>query len=307
MRQDLFSPDAVTAEVAAFNAAMAARMGEPPSLFDIGIEQARGGGFMPQPPPSPRSFDREIDNGLMLHVLPAPGVPRAVLLHIHGGGFMLGSSRHQDMALERIASAVGVTCVSVEYRLAPEHPYPAAWDDCEAAARWLLANAKAEFGASKLLIAGESAGAMLAVATLCRLRDSGEPQAFAGAALSFGVYDTAMTPSQRAATCGVLKARDIKRIAETYAPDASLHRTPDLAPLYGDLSGLPPALFTIGTLDAMLDDSMFMFCRWIAAGNVAQIALYPGADHGFIETPHPHARAANAGIDQFLALCLETP
>ena len=305
MRTDLLSPDAIPREIAAFNAAMAERLGSLPNLWDLGLDQARGGGFMPLPPPSARAYDLEIGEGVSLHVVPA-AAPRGVLLHIHGGGFMLGGAKHQDPMLERIADKAGLTCVSVEYRLAPKNPYPAAWDDCELAARWLVDHAVERFGATPLLIAGESAGAALAAATLVRLRDRGTVSAFKGAALSFGVYDTSMTPSQRQARTGVLKATDIARIAEAYAPDVDARRNPDLSPLFADLKGLPPALFTVGTLDAMLDDSMFLYCRWLAAGNKAELALYPGADHAFIETPHPWAAPANDRIDGFLVKCLET-
>lgn len=299
---DIFAAEAIPAEVAAFNAAMAARTAGLPGLWDLGIEQARRG-LMPSPPPSPRSYDLPIDGNLSLHVVPAAS-PRGVLLHIHGGGFILGGATKQDPMLERVAAATALTCVSVEYRLAPEHPYPAAWDDCETAALWLVDHAAEKLGAEPLLMMGESAGALLAVATLLRLRDRGTPQRFRGAALSFGVYDTTMTPSQARAQTGVLKAPDIERIVDAYAPDAASRRDPELSPLYADLRGLPPALFTVGTLDAMLDDSMFMHARWRAAGNQAELALYPGADHAFIETPHPSASSANARIDAFLARCL---
>lgn len=303
MRTDLFGPDAVPEDVAAFNVKMEAVLAHMPSLWELGIEEARSGGLMPAFPPSPRSYDLPIGEALSLHVVPAQE-PRGVLLHIHGGGFILGGAAKQDMMLERIADGTGLTCVSVEYRLAPEHPYPAAWDDCEAAALWLIDNAAERLGADRLLIAGESAGALLAVATLARLRGRGLGARFSGAALSFGVYDSGMTPSQTLATKGTLKARDIARIVDAYAPDPSQRRSPELSPLYADLHDMPPALFTVGTLDAMLDDSLFMYCRWLAADNRAELALYPGADHAFIETPHPLALEANSRIDAFLARCL---
>jgi acetyl esterase/lipase len=135
---------------------------------------------------------------------------------------------------------------------------------------------------------------------LLRLRSNSRLSRLRGVALSFGVFDSSMTPSQRLARNGILKATDIERIADTYAPDPVHRRDPELSPLYADLHGLPPALFTVGTLDAMLDDSMFMYCRWLAAGNKAELALYPGADHAFIETPHPLAAPASARIEEFL-------
>jgi acetyl esterase/lipase len=257
---------------------------------------------MPRAPRCARAIDRTID-GVNVHIVPADS-PRGVYLHIHGGGFVLGSAADQDPMLERIARQVRVTCVSVEYRLAPEHPYPAAWDDCETVAVWLARNARAELGADALLIGGESAGATLVVPTLMRMRDRHGYPGFSGANLCFGTYDSAMTASQRNAKTGVLKARDIARNIQAYCPDPQQVCNPEISSLYADLHDLPPALFTVGTLDAFLDDSMFMYCRWLSAGNRAEIAIWPGADHAFIDMPHPLARPATERIDAFLSDCL---
>ena len=101
----------------------------------------------------------------------APEHAKGVYLHIHGGGLVFGGADQQDQMLERIVQNTGMACASVEYRLAPEHPYPAPWDDCEAAAVWMVKNAKSEFGTDVLTIGGESAGATLTAATLLRMRD----------------------------------------------------------------------------------------------------------------------------------------
>ena len=295
---DVFGPEAVTRESDEFNLRAARMMRDRASIWDAGIAGARASGFMPSMPRSPRSIDRNID-GVAVHIVPADS-PRGVYLHCHGGGMILGSASAQDPMLERISREAQVTCVSVEYRLAPEHPFPAAWDDCEAIALWLTRKAKAEFGIDALLIGGESAGAMLAAATLTRMRDRHHYSGFRGANLSFGVYDHSMTPSQRNATSGVLKASDIKRITAAYCPDPQQVRHPEISSLFADLHDLPPALFTVGTLDAFLDDSMFMYCRWLSSGNRAEIAIWAGADHAFIETPHPLAGPANTRIDAFL-------
>jgi acetyl esterase/lipase len=301
---DVFGTDAVTPEVAAHNARMGAMLSGRPGLWDLGLDKARGGAFMPAAPRSARALERVLDNGIRLRVLPAQS-PRGIYLHIHGGGFVLGSAAGQDPMLERIVERVGVTCVSVDYRLAPEHPYPGAWDDCEAAALWLARNGAAEFGSGRLLVGGESAGALLTAATLVRMRDRHDYRDFLGANLCFGVYDSGMTPSQVHARSGALKADDIRQCVAAYVPDAALLRNPDVSPLYALLGGLPPALFTVGTLDAFLDDSLFMYCRWLAAGNQAMIALWPGADHAFTDMPHPLAAPASRRIDEFLGQCLE--
>ena len=91
--------------------------------------------------------------------------------------------------------------------------------------------------------------------------------------------------------------------ANAYAPGMD-PRDPDLSPLYADLSGLPRALFTVGALDALLDDSMFMYARWVAAGNQAALAIYPGGTHGFIVAPIPITREARGRIAAFLDAAL---
>ena len=135
-------------------------------------------------------------NEIPLRII-APANPRGVYLHIHGGGWVLGGADLQDPMLERIADNAGLAVVSVEYRLAPEHPYPAGPDDCEAAAVWLTRHAKAEFGTDALTIGGESAGGHLAAVTLLRMRDRHGYTGFRGANLVYGAYDMTMTPSQR--------------------------------------------------------------------------------------------------------------
>ena len=110
------------------------------------------------------------------------GRPNGVYLHFHGGGFYLGVTAQDDERDQRLADALGVVVVGVEYRLAPEHPWPAAPDDAETAARWLIDHAEERFGTRRMAIGGFSAGATLAVTTLLRLRD----HPFAGAVLQFG-------------------------------------------------------------------------------------------------------------------------
>jgi len=156
--------------------------------------------------------------------------------------------------------------------------------------------------AAALAIGGESAGATLAVPTLVRLRDKHGFTGFRGANLSYGNYDTSMTPSQIwiGANRFLIGTEDIKQCSNAYAPDVSQRRDPDMSALYARLTHMPRALFTVGTLDPFLDDSLFVYARWIAAGNEAELAVYPGAPHGFNILGHPHAATANARIDAFL-------
>jgi acetyl esterase/lipase len=189
----------------------------------------------------------------------------------------------------------------VDYRKAPENPYPAGTNDCEAAALWLAENCGSEFGTEKLIIGGESAGANLSVTTLLRMRDRHDYSGFCGAVLTCGVYDLTLTPSARrwGERNLILTTKLMEWFHEKYAP-AEKYSDPDLSPLYAELADLPPALFTVGTLDPLIDDSMFMHMRWQAAGNRSQLAFYPGGIHAFNAFPIELARKANAKINEFI-------
>jgi len=232
-----------------------------------------------------------------------------VYLHLHGGGWVLGSSHQQDVGLWRLANEAQVAVVSVDYRLAPEHPYPAGPDDCEAAALWLVESAAREFGTERLVIGGESAGGHLAAVTLLRLRDRhGVADRFVGANLVYGAFDLSMTPSQQ--RWGdrnlVLSTPIMAWFYDCFLPGHATdgRRDPDISPLYADLAGLPPALFSVGALDPLLDDSLFMSSRWRAAGNDATLLVYPEAIHGFNAFPLAVSGLANTAQWEFVARSL---
>ena len=171
-----------------------------------------------------------------------------------------------------------------------EIPGPAGPDDCEAAALWVLEHAERELGSDRLLIGGESAGAHLAACTLLRLRDRHDAvDRFGAANLVFGIYDLGGTPSQRAMTerPDLLTAEQIEYFTELFTPGRSVEerRDPDISPLYADLHGLPPALFTVGADDHLVDDTLFMAARWALAGNQAELLVYPETPHGGIGMP----------------------
>jgi acetyl esterase/lipase len=289
---------------------MIALLTSQPEWWIVGPEafrsaRRRGEGPFPAPVMSVRARTITIigkdGNVVPLRVI-APASPRGIYLHIHGGGWVLGGSDMQDPMLERIADNTGQAVVSVEYRLAPEHPYPAGPDDCEAAAAWLLQNAKKEFGTDAMTIGGESAGGHLSAVTILRMRDRHGYTGFRGANLVYGAFDMSLTPSQRqfGNTRLVLRTIDIQQFANAFLPTITDRRVPDISPLYADLKDLCPALFSVGTKDALLDDTLFMHARWIAAGNDAELAIYPGGAHGFTLFPNDLSRAASARMDAFL-------
>lgn len=307
----LFSPDAVSPETCDINLELARRAAEafPVNLPEMRAAFNRGEGAIPSTPRTPRAKIVMIDGSgghqIALRIV-AGAEPVGVFLHIHGGAWIMGRADMRDADLERIVESTGFACVSVEYRLAPEHPYPAAPDDCETAARWLIHHAREQFGTERLVIGGESSGAHLSVVTLLRLRESGFGSAFHAAVLTYGAYDLSMTPSLRSAEATLVLTRQmLEGAVATFLPSNIDRIHPDVSPLYANLSGLPPALFTVGTLDPLLDDSLFMHARWVAAGNEAQLAIYPGGAHGFTTFPSALAREANTLIDKFMVRHIE--
>jgi acetyl esterase/lipase len=116
-----------------------------------------------------------------------------------------------------------------------------------------------------------------------------------------------MTPSQRqfGSTRLVLRTIDMQQFYNAFLPTITDRRDPDISPLYADLKNLCPGLFTVGTKDALLDDSLFMHARWVAAGNQAELAIYPGGAHGFTLFPNDLSKSASAGMDAFLNRALD--
>jgi len=303
-----FIPGAVDPDTDAFNRAIEAALAEAPPLYKFDppvIRAARAAGQSVFGPI--KRLDEARDDSIPG---PAGRVPvriflpdaiRGVYLHFHGGGFMLGTVDQHDEFLAELSRHCRLAVVTVGYRLAPENPYPAAPDDCEAAACWLAENAAAEFGTDRLMVGGESAGANLAAVTLLRMRDRHQFTGFHGAVLSYGAFDLGLTPSARrwGERYLILTTEILAWFNRNYA-GAELHADPDVSPLYADLRGMPPALFVVGTLDPLLDDSLFMHARWLAAGNRASLGVFPGGIHAFNFFPFPLARRGNQRIAAFI-------
>lgn len=231
---------------------------------------------------------------------------RGTYLHFHGGAMMLGSPRMNDVSNAEIAERLGLRVVSVDYRLAPEHPFPDGSDDCLEVAKALLA---ADDRA--IAVGGESAGGYYAALTLLRIRDElGLIDRIVGANLVFGVYDLSGTPSNLFGSRptdvpDILDPELAAFVLECYLPGRTPHEAKErsYSPLYADLSDLPPALFTVGSADHLLDDSLFLSTRWQAWGNEAELAVYPDCIHGFTAFPMELAERANERIDAFLERC----
>ena len=314
MNPSVFDPQAVDPETAEFNKKLEELLATMPRAYlrtpeEVREDRESGNSWMGPIKRLDEGQDRVV-RGLGRDVPIRVFVPdevHGVYLHMHGGGFVLCHPDHFDEALAATARNCKVAVVSADYRLAPENPYPAAADDCETVAVWLTENAKPEFGTERLIIGGESAGANLSAVTLIRMRDRHGFTGFLGANLVYGCYDISMTPSQR--NWGerdlIISTRMIEWFNDHYVPQKEIRTDPDVSPLYADLSNLPPALFTVGTLDPLLDDSLFMHARWLAAGNPSELAVYPGGTHVFNMFPTKIAGEANKKIFHFIAKTAE--
>jgi len=262
-----------------------------------------GKGLFPMHGPLDGSDWRDIDFGGRVRVTPSPR-PQAtgVYLHVHGGGWTIGSPAHSDRLNQRLAAATGAAVVSVRYRLAPEDPWPAGPDDVMNAARWVIGNAKAEFGTDRIVIGGESAGAHLSALALLRLRAEGLGGRIHGAVFNYGVFDLRMTASMRnwGARQLVLSTPTVAWFTDNFVPDAATRSDPIASPLLADLAGMPPALFQVGTMDPLVDDSLQMAARWAGAGLGARLAVYPGGIHAFDMFDLAISRQAHAAAQTFI-------
>ena len=198
-------------------------------------------------------------------IRPAGARTDAVLLYLHGGGYVIGSSRSHRHLAEAIARSAGVACLLPDYRLAPEHPFPAAVDDAVNAYRWLIEDRKIAPG--RIAIAGDSAGGGLTVATLVAIRDAGLPLPAAGVSISPWTDLTCSAPSYeaKAASDPIVALENITVMAKTYL-GAEDPRTPLASPLFADLRGLPPLLVHVGTEEVLLDDAARLAERARGAG-----------------------------------------
>jgi acetyl esterase/lipase len=233
-----------------------------------------------------------------------PDTIRAVVMQIHGGGLCIGSPEQDDGINDAMARSCKVAVVSVAYRLAPENPYPEQEDDCETILTWLLKNSYSEFGVGRIILSGESAGSHLATVTLIRLRNKKEDiSKVVGLSLFYGAYDFSGTPSLRQDSSKIFLTRKfVNQLKEKIFPDKIPEQLRDstISPLFANLSGLPPAIFSVGALDPLIDDSKFMAARWESAGNQTTLKVYPECPHSFNRFPTQMAKLANDTVYKWI-------
>jgi acetyl esterase len=214
------------------------------------------------------------------HYVPKDAKLRGTMVYLHGGGWVLGNLETSDSLCRRLAASSGCEVYSIDYRLAPEYPYPAALDDSVAAVKWAAGKSKLP-----LFIGGDSAGGNLAAACALRLRDAGGPQ-LAGQVLVYPVTDHDFeTTSYRVNGAGglLLTTKDMKYYWGHYVADAVKRNDPLVAPLRAkSLAGLPPALVIVAGLDPLCDEGIAYANRLKADGVKTELRRYDDMIHGFL-------------------------
>lgn len=210
------------------------------------------------------------------------------MLYLHGGGFVIGSPDTHDRLTRELAEGSGARVLSLDYALAPEHPYPAGLDDCVDAARWLGEHGR-EIGIdpARMVIAGDSAGANLAAATVLRLRDERRGPAFRAALLIYGRFEEGDTPSITAWGDRdiVLSRKVMDWFQEQYRGAGITPGDPYHAPLNAELTGFPPAFLIVGTLDPLQSDSELFAAKLKKAGVPVDLKIVEDGIHAFVQMP----------------------
>lgn len=255
------------------------------------------------PPPADARIQSALIGGNVADLVSIDGVSAArTILYLHGGGYVIGSNTGYREFAARLARATGARVCVLNYRLAPEHPFPGALDDAVAAYRWLRSQG---IPSSQIIIAGDSAGGGLTLATLLALRDAGD-ELPAGAVCFSPWTDLAGTGSTLAPGVvddPLVSAAAIGGMASMYAGADT--RNPLVSPLYGDFQGLPPLLIQVGTREVLLDDSRRTAAKARAAG--VSVDYFEGEDliHVWpvLAATAPESAAALEAVGRFVRGC----
>lgn len=203
---------------------------------------------------------------------------KCLIIHFHGGGFLFGSSRSHRVVAANLARASGVAVLAADYRLAPEHPAPAAHDDALAVYKWALEQG---FAPSAICLSGDSAGGNLTISTAMRARDEGLPIPGALVMMSPALDFTGQSASFRTVTDAPLLTPQLVELFKHAYFGASVPTSPYLAPLNGDLSELPATLIHVGSWELLRDDSVQLAERLRQAGVFAELKVWDGMCHSW--------------------------
>jgi acetyl esterase/lipase len=227
------------------------------------------------------------------------------LLFFHGGGFVTGGLETEDARCRQIARRTGILVISVDYRLAPEHPFPCAFEDCHDVARWTAAHA-AEIGvdAARIAVGGTSAGGALTAAVAMAVRDLGGPRLIYQLMLYPVIDHTMTTPSMKefVTTPGWHQRNNVHMWRHYLGTEAPESVSPYAAPAAADdLSGLPPAYIMTAEYDPLRDEGLDFARRLLAAGVSVEIHHFPGTFHGF-DAAAPEATVTRRALDEQCAV-----
>ncbi|MCD4863993.1 alpha/beta hydrolase [Pseudomonas sp. PLB05] len=242
--------------------------------------------------------------GVPLRLVAPPGTHanHPALLYLHGGGWMLGDLDSHGFLAARLARRLGLAVLLVDYRLAPEHPYPAALDDARRAWDWLQREAQAlGLDERRLAVAGDSAGGTLAAALCLALRQQGRAQPRAQA-LIYPALTAQVLPSERhQAQAPLLSATDWRACLDAYLPRPEDRRDPLALPLQaGDFSGLAPALVAVAQRDPLADHGRAYAAALRAGGTPSRLWEGAGLLHGALRAPGRRAEALRCVLERFL-------
>jgi epsilon-lactone hydrolase len=279
---------------------------------DVTIEQKRRRAAMaarlvPKPPAGTQTLAVDAGGVMADRVSTALSESCRHILFLHGGGFIVGSPALYRHVTWRIASAACARVLCVDYRLAPEHPFPAALDDAITAYRWLLAEgAKAQ----RIVVMGDSAGGGLALSLLLRLRDEGIPLPAAAVALSpwTDLALTGLSFKLNASADPLISTEQARHFVDYYLAGAD-PRSPYASPLYGEPAGLPPTIIQVGSDEVLRDDAVRMADRMRAAGCQVELEIWPRMPHVWhlFAPVMPEARQAIERIGAFVAEAIKPP
>jgi acetyl esterase/lipase len=255
--------------------------------------------LVPGPPAGTRSEQLDAGGVNAVRIAVASARDDACILHFHGGGYVIGSAPLYRDFTWRIGAAAHTSVLYFDYRLAPEHPFPAALDDAVTVYRWLAAR----IDPRRIAVVGDSAGGGLALGTLYRLRDEGLPLPAAAVAISPWT-DLALTGPSLQSNAAADPMMDVTRLpafADFYLAGADA-RHPYASPLHGEASGLPPTLIQVGSDEILRDDALRMAARLQQAGCNAEIEVWPRMPHAWHLYARilPEGRAAIARAGHFV-------
>jgi acetyl esterase/lipase len=234
-------------------------------------------------------------------ILPPNSNEKSIVYYLHGGGYISGSAKANRPITVPLARRLKRRVFALDYRLAPEHRFPAALEDAVAGYRWLISSG---FEPTRISLAGDSAGGGLALALVQRLRDLGEQLPACVACMSPWSDMTGMSQSLKANAerDPLFVADDVERYASVYLGSHS-REDPLASPLLGDFTGMPPLLLHAGESECLLDDARQVHHRMLAAGGSSHLRIFPDVPHGWqFGTPlAPEARESLREIAEFIA------